>query len=194
MTAAVTATGTRAARLAARRQRNPATRAGRYLATVALIGTATIVVVIGAGLVLGRWRVDPVRTGSMTPTLPVGSAVIVTPEPFSALRPGQIIIFHAPDDNRLLVHRVIEVSGPATAPRIRTKGDHDLKPDPWHATLTSQPVWRVRHVIPVAGYAIQWGRAWIVKAFMLALAAIGLFLAAAPSFVLKHQNQPADIL
>ena len=158
-----------------------------------LVVSATVVAVVGGGLLLGRWRVDPVRTGSMAPRIPVGAAVIATPERFSALEPGQIIIFHAPDDGRLLVHRVVKVSGPATSPMVRTKGDANPKADPWNATLLSEPVWRVRRAIPYVGMVIQLGRTWFARMLMLALAAVGFLLAFAPRFGLKRDRVAAEI-
>jgi hypothetical protein len=94
----------------------------------------------------------------------------------------------------VLVHRVVEVSGPAVAPVVRTKGDANAKPDPWKATLSGEPIWRVRHVIPIVGEAIQWGRSWFVRLVMLALAAGGLLLAAAPSLLLKERKIDAETM
>ena len=92
------------------------------------------------------------------------------------------------------MHRVIEVSGSATAPVVRTKGDSNTRPDPWKATLSGEPVLeRVAHVIPVVGQLIQLGRhVESARVVMLLLAAMGLLLAISPSFTLKDPSEVAD--
>lgn len=106
-----------------------------------------------AGALTGRWGFVPVLTGSMRPGIQPGDLVLVTPEPVSAVRAGQIIDFQPPGQGGIQVaHRVVSVSfGPGGA-HIRTKGDANQVEDPWRSVLSGPTAWRVRMVLPRLGY------------------------------------------
>jgi signal peptidase len=98
-----------------------------------------------------------VLSGSMRPTLAPGDVVVVTPEPVGDVRPGQVITYAIPvGDHHVETHRVIRVSGRHQRPAVVTKGDANATPDPWVAVLTSPTAWRMRLVIPKAGWLIIW--------------------------------------
>ncbi|MHB8668962.1 MAG: S24/S26 family peptidase [Acidimicrobiales bacterium] len=119
--------------------------------------------IIGIGPFTGRERPLTVLTGSMGSTVPAGSIAIETPEPASAVAVGQIVSFQAPTGaHQIETHRVLRVVQSGAQPIIQTKGDANSQPDPWLARLDGTQVWRVRHVVPFAGWAVNWLRRPIV--------------------------------
>lgn len=136
------------------------TRVGRLAGRTALRATVAFAFIwlfaIGIGPWTGRYRVITVLTGSMRPTAPPGSLIVVTPEASGDLRVGDVITFEAPIDGRPVVtHRVIEIVSGGTNPIIRTKGDANAAADPWVARLGDGPVWHARAVVPWAGALMQ---------------------------------------
>ncbi len=127
---------------------------GVALAVIA-VATAMIAVVV-YGALTQSWRVVPVRSGSMAPTAPKGSAVVAEPARTSGLRVGDIVLFHAPTAHRpLVVHRIHEIVVRDGERLYRTKGDANREPDPWLIRMQSTTVWRVHHVIPLVGDVVD---------------------------------------
>ncbi|GAC1602207.1 MAG: hypothetical protein NVS3B21_30240 [Acidimicrobiales bacterium] len=137
------------------------TRAAIVFAMAALVG-------LGLGPFTGRYRVLTVLSGSMRPTLPIGSIVLSTPEPLNAVRVGQIISFRAPTPGGPVeTHRVIEVVTGGDHPAVRTQGDANPVPDGWVARLGSGPVWKARVVAPGVGRLIHGLRSALVHRLTL---------------------------
>ena len=140
------------------------TTAGRSatgrLGRVALNVVVATAVVLFAALAIGP-RFLPYRTvtmlsGSMRPTAPQGSLLIDVAEPTSALKPGQVISFHAPVPGHPVVsHRVIEVQHRDGQILVRTKGDANSAADPWLAEVHGNTVWRMRAALPGVGTAVR---------------------------------------
>ena len=70
-----------------------------------------------------------VRSGSMSPTINMGDAIITTPAA-SKVKPGLIVTYL--HDGELITHRVLSVNGDILA----TKGDAMEHPDPWPVQIT----------------------------------------------------------
>ena len=121
--------------------------AGMLLATVVLLVGLTAV-----GSLTGRWGLVPVLTGSMRPGIQPGDLVLVTPEPVTEVRPGQVLLFRPPGNTAAVVHRVVSVSDAGGVPAIQTKGDANNVADPWKARLDGPRAFRVRAVLPHLGY------------------------------------------
>ena len=91
------------------------------LAVVAALALAAMFLVIpritgGAAL--------SVLTGSMTPTIPAGSLVLVVPTDPQTVRTGDVITFQAaPGVAEYITHRVVEVRPNTTPATFITKGD-----------------------------------------------------------------------
>lgn len=130
------------------------------MASVALNLTVTLAVLallaLGVGPRTGEYRTLTMLTGSMVPQFPVGSVVVVTPEPVASLRPGQVITYRAPtDDRRVVTHRVVSVDRSGPKPVITTKGDANAGVDPWRAVISDETVWRARGTVPYLGSVIR---------------------------------------
>jgi signal peptidase I len=88
-----------------------------------------------------------VRTGSMSPTIQPGDAVLDTAG-HPDLRRGEVVTFRLADGG-LVTHRVHAIRGDA----VKTKGDANRTPDPW-TVAPDQVVGTVRHTLPRMGYVM----------------------------------------
>lgn len=127
----------------------------RALGWAVVIAAAALLLALGIGPRTGRYRTLTVLSGSMAPGIPVGAVIVDTPERPDQIRVGQVISYQIPiADHRVESHRVIQVLPDGEHPAIRTKGDANRAPDPWTAVVTGSTVWRMRKVVPDAGWAI----------------------------------------
>jgi signal peptidase I len=127
----------------------------RVLLTLALL----LFLAIGLLPRLGLYRPVTVLSGSMRPTFSPGDMVIVTPEPVSSVRVGQVISYQVPVGIRQVeTHRVVRILQGGAHPTVQTQGDANNWPDPWTAKLEGKTAWRMRAVIPHLGYVVNWLR------------------------------------
>ncbi len=128
---------------------------------------------------LGLYRPVTVLSGSMRPTFSPGDMVIVTPEPVSAVRVGQVISYRVPvGAHQVETHRVVRVLQGGPHPVVQTKGDANNWPDPWTAKLEGTTAWRLRAVVPDAGYVVNWLRSsWARTATVIVAPALLALLA-----------------
>lgn len=128
---------------------------------VAVVGFA----VLAVGPHLLGYRTAVMLTGSMTGTIDPGDLVVSVPKPAEEVRKGDIITFRAPvADQHVETHRVIAVQHRADGSVVvRTQGDANTGPDPWHATITGDTVWETRAVVPVVGDVIRALRSPVVR-------------------------------
>src|SRR5689334_10827494 len=107
----------------ARRSRSVTAVAGDVLLTLAAIaGAACILLVVAA--VLFDVGIVLFRTGSMSPTIPVGSAALVREVPVRELHVGDVVTVDRP--GRLPVtHRIVAIddAGAGGARRLTLRGD-----------------------------------------------------------------------
>jgi signal peptidase len=129
------------------------------MATLLALAAVVVLAAVAVGPRLGLYRMETVLSGSMQPTFSPGDVIIVTPEPVTAVRPGQVISYQIPiDDHHVESHRVVRIVEHGPHPVIITKGDNNAEADPWRAQLTSATAWRERLVIPGVGRVIIWMR------------------------------------
>jgi signal peptidase len=95
------------------------------LILVPLTLLAALILVLTGSL---PYKAYAVRTGSMSPTIPPKSAVIVRKGQY---RIGEVITFKAEDT--LITHRLVAIHEDGTTD---TKGDANRTIDPWHARTT----------------------------------------------------------
>ncbi len=132
----------------------------RRTAVVALDLVGLIAVLALGALAVGPhiagYRTLTMLTASMRPHFPPGAVVVVTEEPASNLKAGDVITFNAPTPDRPVVtHRVTSVDHTGAKPKVVTKGDANNADDPWGAfTIDAPTVWRARGAVPLAGHAI----------------------------------------
>ena len=120
------------------------------------IACVAMLLVIGIGPHTGRYRTLTVLTGSMQPTMPVGSVIVVVPERPNELRVGQIVTYRIPvEDHRVVSHRVVGILGGGDRPIFQTQGDANNGPDYWLAQVNDDTVWRVTYVVPKLGHLLH---------------------------------------
>lgn len=98
-----------------------------------------------------RWESFIVTSASMTPTIPVGSVVVVDPSAAQTMQVGDIGTFNQIESQMRVTHRVIEVQGGAGANRVYiTKGDATRTTDGPRSVNTA--IGKVQYTVPWVGY------------------------------------------
>ena len=98
-----------------------------------------------------RWEPFIVTSASMTPTIGVGSVVVVDPSAAQTMKVGDVGTFVAPESGLRVTHRVVEVQGAEGPARVYiTKGDAVKNPDGPRGASTA--VGRVQYTVPYVGY------------------------------------------
>jgi signal peptidase I len=123
---------------------------------LALLGAGCLALT-AAGLAVGA-RPLVVRTGSMAPRMPVGTVVLVRPQPARSARPGEVVAVVRADGRRIL-HRVRQVRrAGGGAMTIVLRGDRNRTADP---PVTVTQIERPLLVVPAVGRPLTWlGGRW----------------------------------
>ena len=111
------------------------------------------VLLIAFVVIMTTWvtPLKSVRTGSMVPTLPVGSRILIHEE--ASYHAGEHITFHA-DGGEVVTHRLVKYRPDGS---IVTKGDANPTPDNWDDPVTkSDLMGRVIYMTPITTPAF-WG-------------------------------------
>lgn len=101
-------------------------KAARYLIQILIIAYIAVIAMIVIPTVLGIQALT-VTSGSMEPTIPVGSVVYAKPVAFEDIREGDIITFHLEKSGTKVTHRVVEKD--ENLFNVYTKGDANEEPD-----------------------------------------------------------------
>jgi len=146
-------------------------KAFKYLGiTVAALAVLLAVAVLFAPR-LG-WQVDTVLSGSMSPTLGVGSAAVVRPVEPQAVEIGDVITYRSPRNGDLTTHRVIGIAENSPL-YFRTKGDANENPDVYlvpSANLEGKVVFDV----PLVGYATDFVKTPLGFILILGIPGMGI--------------------
>lgn len=121
----------------------------RRIGLAFVAGLVCVVAVFGTALWHGGYRIYVIHTGSMEPTLPLGTAVIT--KPARVIKPGDIITFrHSDVTTDLVTHRI---AGFTADGLISTKGDANKTADPWE--IRPDQVQGVEaYTVPKLGYLL----------------------------------------
>jgi signal peptidase I len=140
--------------------------------------TLAAVVVLVAGHVLG-WTALIVRSGSMEPSVPVGSLVLARPVQPGDVRLGDVVAVPREIDGArvLVLHRVVDLRERGGRLQAQLRGDANPVPDP-EPDVLDRPVARGVAVVPVAGYAVAAMRVTLTpsRLLLVALGVLGLAL------------------
>jgi signal peptidase len=145
-----------------------ASRLRTVLWTVAVLTVS--VFIVGLAWTARSYRFYDIHTGSMRPTFPLGTEVVVKP---GAYHLGEVITFNGPDGRE--THRLV---GTTSDGRLITKGDANPTNDPF--TINQSAV--IGHVAYAPRYVGAWltelkrPLAIIVMALLFVVALIGLYL------------------
>ena len=140
-------------------------RGGFHLAlTVVMVAGFACLLALGLGPRTGWYRTLTVLSGSMTPRIPVGSVVVVTPESPTKVQVGQVVTYQIPVlDHHVISHRVVKVISGGDHPVLQTKGDANAAPDPWTFQVTDPTVWHVRAGVHEDAERVRLAIEWIAQ-------------------------------
>ncbi len=184
-------------RMSEEEQRRRKAGAGLFLTLGILLFSmavlASLVMVVPAVMHVKSYAV---ASGSMEPTMPVGSLVLVRKVDPKNLKAGDIIVFGgARSDGENVTHRVVENN--QEQKQLTTKGDanevQDLNP-----VTYDQVVGRVIWHVPKAGTAVMYMQSWYGKTVIVAVLIAGFVLVEAglrvrtPKVLEKEQEEKAQ--
>jgi signal peptidase I len=187
-------------------QRTRAVTSGAGPAMVGRLTTFALLVLLGTlgaatwGVVTGQWRAHSVLSGSMEPSLPVGSVAITERVRTSSLEVGDVITFREPTEPaHLVTHRIVSITKEGGRLRYETKGDANDAQDPWTVTLRGHRSYRVIAGVPYVGYVVtavrQPGvRPWILggAGILMLAAVVNVFLPDRPARTTRRRADPPD--
>lgn len=133
-------------------------RTGNYLlSTIVALALIAVIIFFMVPRLLG-WQIVVVLSGSMEPTLPVGSVAFVEPRTALEMKPGDILTFRLPEEfggkqqDKIVqvTHRILEVVQREGLIGFRTQGDANNAPDEY-IVPAENVVGEVRYQIPYAG-------------------------------------------
>lgn len=102
---------------------------------------------------LAGYQVYNVISGSMEPTIPIGSLILVKPQGVSGVLEGDVIAFSSKTDpGAIITHRVVE--NQIAAGRLVTKGDANAEND-INPVEYEQFLGRVVFTVPYLGMVLQ---------------------------------------
>ena len=123
--------------------------------TTAGVALAAGVLALTMGPRFLPYQTYTVLSGSMEPTLPVGSVIIAVPARGEELNTGDIITVANPQHAGVLVtHRIIAIGNGPEGRTFQTKGDANNVADSWVVPGTGNG-WRYAFSIPYLGYALS---------------------------------------
>jgi signal peptidase len=150
---------------------------GSALLLPAVIALAVLVPLTAflVGVWVQGWQLQAVQSGSMEPTYPVGSLLVVEPIDASQVAPGMALVFRDPvDPARTVTHRVVGLV-PGETLQFWTQGDANPARDPLPVPARFVRG-RVRSDIVGLGFLMGWLR-W-PRSFLLLVVLPGLLLIA----------------
>jgi len=160
--------------------------------TALLAGAVVTLVVAYAALLMIGFRPVAVYSGSMRPTLGVGSLAVDRVVPASSVRVGDVITFNDPYiKGRLVTHRVAQIVPTKQGLAYRTKGDANPARDPWAIRLNGR-VGRVAFHVPLAGYLLYYAHTREIRALLLIVVAVFVLVAVLRRIWRSEPAHPAE--
>jgi signal peptidase len=144
------------------------------IAAVALAALFVLALAVGPSFL--PYRGYTIASGSMTPTLPIGSEVILAKTSAAQLKVGDVITFRKPvpaGRGEIVTHRIVRIERKAGKRLFVTKGDANGLPDAWRVPATGEG-WRYAYKLPYLGYGIAALKLALVRFALLALAALAV--------------------
>jgi signal peptidase len=120
-----------------------------------LIGLVVVTMLIGRGIpaILGG-TTFVVGGGSMEPTIPIGSAVLVAPVAAADLAVGDVVSLRVGEQHAVFTHRIVRLADRDGTVWLETQGDANAAPDP-SLVPASAVIGRAVISVPLAGYLIS---------------------------------------
>ena len=149
-----------------------ASRLGK-LATKLFTTTGTLLAIGVLALTVGPrflpYQTYTVLSGSMEPTLPVGSVIVAVPARGEELNTGDIITVANPQQpGALVTHRIVAIEYGPQGRSFTTKGDANNATDSWIVPGTGSG-WRYAFAIPHIGYVLSALQSELGRLFLLVI-------------------------
>lgn len=157
---------------------------GKIISTTLICG---VILLSAALLLLSAFgvRFFTVRTGSMYPTYPVGSVIVVCPTEFSELEEGDVITFLS-GGNMAVTHRVCQIDKENKT--VSTKGDNNNVEDN-NSVTEDKILGRVVFSIQYLGYASIFADTVFGKTVIISIAVGVVLWYIINSFISKKSEQ-----
>jgi signal peptidase I len=161
--------------------------------TTALVAGAVVTFVVAyAALLAAGYKPVAVYSGSMRPTLAVGSLAVDRVVPARTVRVGDVITFDDPYvSGRLVTHRVVQIVPTKHGLAYRTKGDANPARDPWAIRLNAN-VGEVAFHVPLAGYLLWYAHTREVRAALLTAFALFVLVGVLRRIWRSESRAPAE--
>ena len=144
---------------------------GTFLAAVLVIGGFLI---LSVAPIPGHIEMKIVKSGSMTPAIPVGALVVIKPE--SSYAVGDVITFGADTATQIpTTHRIYAITGSGASELITTKGDANDGPDPTQTT-PALVHGSVIFSIPYIGYLLAFAKTKLGFLLLIGVPALAVCL------------------
>jgi signal peptidase len=117
------------------------------------------------------WQLQSVQSGSMSPTYPVGSLLVIGQIDAADVQAGMAVVFEDPlTPGRLVTHRVVQVA-PGPTLQFITHGDANPAADPAPVparSIRGRVLWHVNGLGNVLDW-LQWPRSFVLLVLLPAL-------------------------
>jgi signal peptidase len=143
-----------------------------YLALAFCLALLASLLTVAATNLLG-YSSYVIYSGSMEPTVKVGSLLLSRPADVQDLRVGDVITYRSPGNHTTLTHRVVGIRQEDGEWVFQTKGDASLEPDPQEVILRGQ-VSKMAFDVPYLGYVVDFAKSTQGVVLLLLVPAAGL--------------------
>ncbi len=145
-----------------------------YLALACCLALLASLLTVAATNLLG-YQSYVIYSGSMEPTVKVGSLLLTRPADVEDLRVGDVITYRSPGNHTTLTHRIVSIRQQDGERAFTTKGDASLEPDPREVILRGQ-VSKMVFDVPYLGYVVDFAKSIQGVVLLLLVPAAGLLL------------------
>jgi len=148
--------------------------ASGYVALALALALLASLLTVAATNLLG-YNNYVIYSGSMEPTVKVGSLLLTRPADVEDLQVGDVITYRSPGNHTTLTHRIVSIRQQDGQRVFTTKGDASLEPDPREIILRGQ-VSKMAFDIPYLGYVVDFAKSTQGVVLLLVVPAAGLVL------------------
>ena len=148
--------------------------AGGYLVLALALALLSSLLTVAATNMLG-YSSYVIYSGSMEPTVKVGSLLVSRPVDVNDLRVGDVITYPSPGNHTTLTHRIVDMRQEDGEWVFQTKGDASPGPDPQEVILHGQAT-KMAFDIPYLGYVVDFAKSIQGVLLLLVVPAAGLLL------------------
>ena len=129
------------------------------LINIAVAGVGLAAVAVLAGLTVlapfFHYSTYVVLSGSMAPSIQVGSVVVVRATPPEELKIGDVITFVRAGDQENVTHRIVAIEDTVDGPSFTTRGDANNVADTAEIRYNAM-AGKVAASLPFVGYVLKW--------------------------------------